>query len=35
MNMQTSTLKFDESGDPLHIQQAVQIRAFSRSLEGS
>ena len=35
MNLQTSTLKFDESGDPLHIQQAVQIRAFSRSLEGS
>jgi alkanesulfonate monooxygenase SsuD/methylene tetrahydromethanopterin reductase-like flavin-dependent oxidoreductase (luciferase family) len=28
MNMQTSTLKFDESGAPLHIQQAVQIRAF-------
>src|SRR6202789_4381844 len=28
MNMQTSTLKFDESGEPLHIQQAGQIRAF-------
>ena len=28
MNMQTSTLKFDETGDPLHIQQAAQIRAF-------
>src|ERR1700685_2053061 len=28
MNMQTSTLKFDESGEPLHIQQAAQIRAF-------
>ena len=28
MNMQTSTLKFDESGESLHIQQAVQIRAF-------
>ena len=27
MNMQTSTLKFDESGEPLHIQ-AVQIRAL-------
>ena len=26
--MQTSTLKFDESGEPLHIQQAAQIRAF-------
>jgi len=28
MNMQTSTLKFDESGESLHIQQTVQIRAF-------
>jgi alkanesulfonate monooxygenase SsuD/methylene tetrahydromethanopterin reductase-like flavin-dependent oxidoreductase (luciferase family) len=28
MNMQTSTLKFDESGEPLHIQQAAQINAF-------
>src|SRR5690606_232145 len=28
MNMQTSTLKWDESGEPLHIQQAKQIRAF-------
>jgi alkanesulfonate monooxygenase SsuD/methylene tetrahydromethanopterin reductase-like flavin-dependent oxidoreductase (luciferase family) len=28
MNMQSSTLKFDETGEPLHIQQAVQIRAF-------
>jgi alkanesulfonate monooxygenase SsuD/methylene tetrahydromethanopterin reductase-like flavin-dependent oxidoreductase (luciferase family) len=28
MNLQTSTLKFDESGEPLHIQQAAQIRAF-------
>src|SRR5215208_5292779 len=28
MNLQSSTLKFDESGEPLHIQQAVQIRAF-------
>jgi alkanesulfonate monooxygenase SsuD/methylene tetrahydromethanopterin reductase-like flavin-dependent oxidoreductase (luciferase family) len=28
MNMQTSTLKFDESGQPLHIQQAEQIAAF-------
>ena len=26
--MQTSALKFDESGEPLHIPQAVQIRAF-------
>jgi alkanesulfonate monooxygenase SsuD/methylene tetrahydromethanopterin reductase-like flavin-dependent oxidoreductase (luciferase family) len=28
MNMQSSTLKFDETGEPLHIQQAAQIRAF-------
>ncbi|HEX4275998.1 MAG TPA: LLM class flavin-dependent oxidoreductase [Bryobacteraceae bacterium] len=28
MNLQTSTLKWDETGDPLHIQQASQIRAF-------
>ncbi|MGD9925722.1 MAG: LLM class flavin-dependent oxidoreductase [Pseudorhodoplanes sp.] len=28
MNMQSSTLKFDESGKPFHIQQAEQIRVF-------
>jgi alkanesulfonate monooxygenase SsuD/methylene tetrahydromethanopterin reductase-like flavin-dependent oxidoreductase (luciferase family) len=28
MNLQTSTLKFDETGEPLHIQQAAQILAF-------
>src|SRR5271168_4907225 len=28
MNLQSSTLKFDESGEPLHVQQASQIRAF-------
>ena len=28
MNLQSSTLKFDESGKPLHIQQADQIRAY-------
>ncbi|HSJ34874.1 MAG TPA: LLM class flavin-dependent oxidoreductase [Acidimicrobiia bacterium] len=28
MNMQTSTLKFDESGEPLHIQQRRQIEAY-------
>jgi alkanesulfonate monooxygenase SsuD/methylene tetrahydromethanopterin reductase-like flavin-dependent oxidoreductase (luciferase family) len=28
MNMQSSTLKFDENGKPFHIQQAEQIRAF-------
>ena len=28
MNLQSSTLKFDETGESLHIQQAAQIRAF-------
>jgi alkanesulfonate monooxygenase SsuD/methylene tetrahydromethanopterin reductase-like flavin-dependent oxidoreductase (luciferase family) len=28
MHLQSSTLKFDESGKPFHIQQAEQIRAF-------
>lgn len=28
MNMQTSTLKFDEGGEPLHLQQKRQIEAF-------
>ncbi|GAB1362589.1 hypothetical protein MASR1M32_18250 [Rhodobacter sp.] len=28
MNLQSSTLKWDESGEPLHIQQAKQIRKF-------
>ncbi|MDR3471063.1 MAG: LLM class flavin-dependent oxidoreductase [Devosia sp.] len=28
MNLQSSTLKFDENGKPFHIQQAEQIRAF-------
>ncbi len=28
MNLQSSTLKYDESGEPLHIQQAKQIRGF-------
>jgi alkanesulfonate monooxygenase SsuD/methylene tetrahydromethanopterin reductase-like flavin-dependent oxidoreductase (luciferase family) len=28
MNLQSSTLKFDETGEPLHIQQAAQIRSF-------
>jgi len=31
MNLQSSTLKFDESGEPLHIQQAAQIRAFRKA----
>ena len=28
MNLQSSTLKYDESGEPLHVQQAKQIRGF-------
>jgi alkanesulfonate monooxygenase SsuD/methylene tetrahydromethanopterin reductase-like flavin-dependent oxidoreductase (luciferase family) len=28
MNLQSSTLKVDESGEPFHVQQARQIRAF-------
>ncbi len=28
MNLQSSTLKTDESGAPFHVQQAAQIRAF-------
>lgn len=28
MNLQSSTLKDDETGEPFHIQQARQIRAF-------
>jgi alkanesulfonate monooxygenase SsuD/methylene tetrahydromethanopterin reductase-like flavin-dependent oxidoreductase (luciferase family) len=28
LNLQSSTLKDDESGEPFHIQQAAQIRAF-------
>jgi len=28
MHLQSSTLKFDESGQPLHVQQAEQIRVF-------
>ena len=28
MNLQTSTLKWDESGEPLHVQQRKQIEAF-------
>ena len=34
MNLQSSTLKIDESGKPFHVQQAEQIRALSRGLEG-
>jgi len=28
MNLQSSTLKYDETGEPFHIQQAAQLRAF-------
>ena len=28
MNLQSSTLKWDESGEPFHVQQAEQIRAY-------
>jgi alkanesulfonate monooxygenase SsuD/methylene tetrahydromethanopterin reductase-like flavin-dependent oxidoreductase (luciferase family) len=28
MNLQSSTLKFDETGEPFHVQQANQIRTF-------
>ena len=28
MNLQSSTLKFDETGEPFHIQQAAQIRTY-------
>ncbi len=31
MNLQSSTLKFDESGKPFHIQQAEQIRAYRQA----
>ncbi len=28
MNLQSSTLKWDETGEPFHVQQAAQIRVF-------
>jgi alkanesulfonate monooxygenase SsuD/methylene tetrahydromethanopterin reductase-like flavin-dependent oxidoreductase (luciferase family) len=31
MNLQSSTLKFDETGEPLHVQQAKQIRTFRQA----
>ena len=31
MHLQSSTLKFDESGEPLHIQQAKQIRGYKEA----
>ncbi len=31
MHLQTSTLKWDETGEPLHVQQAEQIRVFKEA----
>jgi alkanesulfonate monooxygenase SsuD/methylene tetrahydromethanopterin reductase-like flavin-dependent oxidoreductase (luciferase family) len=31
MNLQSSTLKEDESGEPFHVQQARQIRVFRKA----
>ena len=31
MNLQSSTLKFDEGGEPFHVQQAAQIRAYRKA----
>src|SRR5690606_26144832 len=31
MNLQSSTLKFDEGGKPFHIQQAEQIRLYKEA----
>lgn len=31
MNLQSSTLKFDETGEPFHVQQAAQIRTFRQA----
>ena len=31
MNLQSSTLKADETGEPLHLQQAKQIRAYRQA----
>jgi len=33
MNLQSSTLKYDETGEPFHVQQAAQIRAFRAAWE--
>jgi len=35
MNLQSSTLKFDESGKPFHIQQAEQIRMYKEAWENA
>jgi alkanesulfonate monooxygenase SsuD/methylene tetrahydromethanopterin reductase-like flavin-dependent oxidoreductase (luciferase family) len=31
MNLQSSTLKFDESGEPLHVQQRKQIEVYRKA----
>jgi alkanesulfonate monooxygenase SsuD/methylene tetrahydromethanopterin reductase-like flavin-dependent oxidoreductase (luciferase family) len=35
MNLQSSTLKDDETGEPFHVQQAAQIRAFRAAWKGT
>ncbi|MCW5718106.1 MAG: LLM class flavin-dependent oxidoreductase [Bauldia sp.] len=35
MNLQSSTLKFDEGGEPFHVQQAKQIRAFREAWQAA
>lgn len=35
MNLQSSTLKDDETGEPFHVQQAKQIRAYRQAWEES
>src|ERR1700690_3020802 len=35
MNLQSSTLKADESGEPFHVQQARQIRAYRQAWAGA
>ncbi len=34
MNLQSSTLKVDESGERFHVQQAKQIRAYKDAGHG-
>src|SRR5690606_39742668 len=31
MHLQSSTLKYDESGEPFHVQQAAQIRLYKEA----
>jgi len=35
MNLQSSTLKVDEGGEPLHVQQARQIRAYRQAWQAA